>query len=47
MGERHIIVDLNKFKIVRKWFKVLVFDSYGHACEYGRKNLSNFKLIKL
>ena len=47
MGENYIIVDLNKFRVIRKWFKVLVFDSFGDACEYGRKNLDNFKLIKL
>ena len=47
MGETYIIVDLKKFRIIRKWFKVLVFDSFGDACNYGRKHLSNFKLIKL
>lgn len=49
MGETYIILDLKKLKIVKKWFKVLVFDSFGDVCEYGQKNLgsNNFKLIKL
>lgn len=47
MGEDFIILDMDKLKIVTKYFKVTIFNCYSDALRYAKKNIKNFRLIKL
>ena len=45
MGNEYIILDLTKLKIVKKSWKVLIFDNLIEAEKYAKKG--KYKVIQL